>query len=313
MKKFEHKILIVDDEPANLEALIAILETEYQVVIALNGEGALRQASSNPKPDLILLDVVMPDIDGYTVCHRLRSDPATARIPVIFITSMNAVDDEQRGLDLGAMDYIVKPFHLPIVRARVRNHLNLKVMADLLESKALHDGLTSLWNRRYFDEALDVEWRRGVRSQSALSVIMADIDFFKGYNDHYGHGCGDDCLRRVAAALSGSVERPPDLVARYGGEEFVALLPETDYAGAMKLAERFRANVEKLGIDHGYSEAAKVVTVSVGVATITPGPKEFLEDFLKRADENLYKAKGMGRNRVFGESFDHSAGQGRAS
>jgi diguanylate cyclase (GGDEF)-like protein len=293
-------VLVVDDTPTNIQVLAEALRKDYRVRVAGSGKAAFDIISKLGAPDLILLDVMMPEMDGYEVCRRLKQEPGTKNVPVIFVTAKSDAVDEEYGLRLGAVDYIAKPFHLPIVTARVRNHINLKLKTDLLESQAMLDGLTDIPNRRRFDEALDNEWKRALRSGAPLSLIMADIDFFKLYNDNYGHGVGDECLKKVAAALADSIERPSDLMARYGGEEFVALLPETDAAGAKSIAERFRSHVEALQLPHQYSEASAYVTVSVGYACVIPGTETIQTELLRLADEKLYQAKEAGRNRVCG-------------
>ena len=297
-------ILIVDDTPTNIQVLAEALRADYRVKVAGSGKAALEVITKQGLPDLILLDVMMPDLDGYEVCRRLKSAPATQKVPVIFVTARNDMVDEELGLKLGAVDYIAKPFHLPIVLARVHNHILLKQKTDLLESLALLDGLTNIPNRRRFDEHLDSEWKRGVRAGSALSMIMIDIDFFKHYNDHYGHGAGDVCLRKVAGVLASAVVRPGDLVARYGGEEFVALLPDTDEEGALQIAERLRSNVVALQIPHAHAEAAVFVTISLGVASCEPSAITSPADLLEQADHQLYRAKSKGRNRVCATSED---------
>lgn len=291
-------ILIVDDTPTNIQVLAEALRKDYRVRVAGSGKAAFDIIEKLGAPDLILLDVMMPEIDGYEVCRRLKNGAATKNVPVIFVTARSDVEDEEHGLKLGAVDYIAKPFHLPIVAARVRNHINLKLKTDLLESQAMLDGLTNIPNRRRFDEVLDQEWKRAQRSGLPLALIMADIDFFKHYNDNYGHGSGDLCLKKVAEALSMSIERPSDMVARYGGEEFVVILPETEAEGARTIAERFRCNVEAMQLPHKYSDASNVVTVSVGCASLIPAAGIEPDFLLKRADEGLYRAKNSGRNRV---------------
>ena len=184
-------VLVVDDTPDNLALMSALLKDDYKVKIANNGEKALRIVTEHP-PDLILLDIMMPGMDGYEVCRRLQDDPATRRIPIIFVTAKGDTEDEKKGLDLGAVDYISKPYQITIVKARVRTHVRLKQQADLLESLAMIDGLTHIPNRRRFDEVLDAEWRRSCRDATPLALLMVDIDFFKGYNDHYGHVMGGD-------------------------------------------------------------------------------------------------------------------------
>lgn len=291
-------ILIVDDQPTNIHILAEALEVDYEIVIATSGVTALDLVMQAEKPDLILLDVVMPEFDGYEVCRLLKENEATKDIPIIFVTAKTESDDEERGLNMGAVDYISKPYKLPIVLARVRNHINLKRKSDLLESLASLDGLTGIPNRRRFDETLDAEWRRAVRSGRPLSIVMMDIDFFKQYNDNYGHGAGDECLIKVAACISSCVNRPGDLVARYGGEEFVALLPLTDLKGATIIAERLVTDVSQLLLPHSHSSVADHITISAGCATAIPIQDASQENLLQVADILLYQAKNEGRNRV---------------
>ena len=293
-------VLIVDDHPTNIRVLAETLKSEYRVKTATNGRTALDLANLSEKPDLIMLDVMMPEMDGYEVCQHLKNTEASKDIPVIFVTAKREMGDEERGLNMGAADYITKPFSPPIVQARVRNHIALKQKTDLLESLASLDGLTGIPNRRNFSEAIDSEWRRAGRSGKPLSLIMADVDYFKAYNDHYGHGAGDDCLKYVATALANIPVRPGDLVARYGGEEFVAILPDTDFDGAKSVAEDFRSMVEALALPHAHSSVAGHVTISAGFATaLLPRSKRW-EALLEEADKMLYQAKRAGRNRVCG-------------
>ena len=291
-------ILIVDDTPINIQVLAEALRSDYRVKVAASGPSAFDIMARHGTPDLILLDVMMPDMDGYEVCRRLKDNPATKEVPVIFVTAKTEVVDEELGLRLGAVDYIAKPFHLPIVTARVRNQIKLKLKTDLLASLALLDGLTDIPNRRRFDEALEAEFKRAQRAGSSIALAMLDIDYFKHYNDHYGHGAGDVSLKKVASALTDCADRPGDLVARYGGEEFVALLPETDAAGAHVIAERFRLSVEALRLPHEYSGAGPWVTVSVGAVSVVPGDLDSIASLLAQADSLLYQAKAQGRNRV---------------
>lgn len=292
------KILIVDDVTNNIEILLGALERDYDAQFATSGAEALALVE-NEKPDLILLDVMMPGMDGYEVCRRLKDAPETQNIPIIFVSARGAVQDQERGFNLGAVDYITKPYELSILRARVRTHVTLKRKSDLLEALVSLDGLTGIPNRRRFDETLKTEWRRAIREQIPLALVMADVDQFKNYNDFYGHGSGDDCLREVAQCLMEAVQRPGDLAARYGGEEFAAILPDCDSDGAQHVAERFRKLVTERGIVHERSAVAPHVTISAGVATHTPTLGELSEDLLKRADLALYHAKWNGRNQVY--------------
>jgi diguanylate cyclase (GGDEF)-like protein len=297
MEERKQTVLIVDDEPMNIEILNEALGAEHEILFATNGQEALGIAS-NELPDLILLDVILPDLDGYQVCTRLKNDPKTRDIPIIFVASMDPEEDEAKGLDVGAIDYLAKPIRSPIVRARVRNHLELKRYRDYLEKVSATDGLTRIANRRWFDEQLEREWRRARRKHTPLSLILMDIDFFKAYNDHYGHLAGDDCLRQLARALEGCARRPADLVARYGGEEFVCLLPDTDANGALCVATLLREKVDGLNIPHAYSPVADHVTLSIGVSTLVPVVGQPPFDLIRRADELLYAAKQNGRNQV---------------
>ncbi|SDX43739.1 diguanylate cyclase (GGDEF) domain-containing protein [Allochromatium warmingii] len=290
-------ILIVDDQPTNIHALAALLKKDYRILTATRGEKALELAAQPPLPDLILLDIVMPDMDGHEICFRLKNAEATKSIPIIFVTALGEEQDEEHGLNLGAADYITKPFSPAIVRARVRNQINLKLRTDRLEQVAMQDGLTQIPNRRYFDQKLTEEWTRLLRNGQSLSLLMIDIDHFKPYNDHYGHGAGDECLRRVAQALYQVPQRPTDLVARYGGEEFAVILPETDRLGTAHLAQRLLDAVRALALEHAYSEVAPQVTISVGMATHSPDQPYYDAEALKQgADQALYQAKARGRN-----------------
>ncbi len=290
-------ILIVDDEPINVQVLTQSLKDLYHVKVTTSGTKALEIVSTEPPPDLILLDIIMPGIDGYEICRRLKSDERTRNSPVVFITVQDSVEDEMAGLGLGAVDYITKPFNLPIVQARVRTHIELKRKSDMLEDLAFMDGLTNIGNRRRFDEAMPREWRRCGRKQLPVSLVMMDVDSFKPYNDNYGHAAGDKCLQQVARTLENSLLRGGDLVMRYGGEEFVVLLPETDPEGALSVAERMRHEVEKLAIRHEFSATADVVTISFGVATVVPTDENSPSDLLEAADKMVYAAKEAGGNK----------------
>ena len=294
------RILIVDDMPANLRILGEALRREYAVSIATDGRQALDALQGGVLPDLVLLDVMMPGMDGFEVCRRLKDDPATRDVPVIFVTSLDEPVDEERGLSLGAVDYIAKPFSVPVVLVRVRNHLELSRKSRMLERLALLDGLTEVANRRGLDEALDREWRRAKRAGTSLAVVMCDIDHFKAYNDTYGHGAGDVCLRQVAQALARSLARAGDFLGRYGGEEFLVLLPDTKAAEAVSMAERLRRAVFDLELPHAHSSAADRVTLSLGVAAQVPAGEDPPDRLLLAADQALYRAKQAGRNQVCG-------------
>ncbi|MFO1433850.1 MAG: diguanylate cyclase [Candidatus Competibacteraceae bacterium] len=291
------KIVIIDDSPADIHILGGILGKDYQLFFATNGTDGL-DIVMRERPDLILLDVVMPDMDGYAICKRLKADRLLCDIPVIFVTALSEVSEETKGLEIGAVDYLTKPVSAPIVKARVRTHLELKRHQDLLRQLACLDGLTCVANRRRFDELLEQEWRRSLRTGQPLSLILADVDDFKAYNDHYGHLAGDECLRLVASTLAAAVKRPMDLLARYGGEEFACLLPETDLAGAIVVARRLVEGVAELRIPHPYSGVAAWVTISAGVASLVSGQEQSAVELVRAADTCLYRAKHEGRNRI---------------
>jgi diguanylate cyclase (GGDEF)-like protein len=296
------KILVIDDSRTSVQIMKLVLESEYELAIAGSGEEGLSLLVSF-EPDLVLLDIIMPDMDGYEVCRRIKAYSATRNIPVIFMTALDGSVDEEKGLLLGAIDYITKPFRESIFRVRIRNHIDLKKYRDEIARLSVQDGLTGISNRRRFDEYLEHEWLRAARNKGPISLVLSDIDFFKNFNDNYGHTSGDDCLCAVARALSSSTKRPADLVARYGGEEFACVLPETEGEGAVGIANRMRELVAGLGISHAHSDVAPHVTVSLGVATLTPDRGARASDLINLADECLYKAKRDGRNQIHNAGF----------
>jgi diguanylate cyclase (GGDEF)-like protein len=295
------KILLVDDSPTNLMLLGEILSPDYDVLVATSGETAVGIARNSEPPDLILLDVKMPGMDGYATCQLLKEDANTRNIPIIFVTAVEGSQAETRGFELGAVDYITKPYSTPVVLARVRTHMALKKHSELLESLAFIDGLTGIANRRQFDQQLEKEWSRMMRQNAPLSLLIIDIDHFKTFNDQYGHGAGDDCLRLVARTIAGIIKRPGDLAARYGGEEFVVILPGTDEMGAHSVAESMRSAVDKLVIPHAGSPLTDHVTISIGAASHIPQRQGNYQDLINSADRALYRAKSAGRNQIFVE------------
>jgi diguanylate cyclase (GGDEF)-like protein len=292
-------ILLVDDEPIHLEILADFLVPEYKVTCASSGPQAL-QLIAAAAPDLVLLDVNMPGMDGYELCAQLKARSQTADIPIIFVTALGDVAAEARGLELGAADYVTKPFNPTIVVLRVRNHIALKRARDELERLGTMDGLTGLATRRRFDMALMSEVNRLSRTGALLSLVMLDVDHFKLFNDTYGHVAGDDCLRKVGGAVAAAAQRPADLAARYGGEEFACILPDTDLGGAELIAEAVRQRVASLAIPHAKSSAASHVTASVGFITTFCRMDLAPTTVIAAADRNLYRAKEGGRNRALG-------------
>jgi diguanylate cyclase (GGDEF)-like protein len=299
LTKKRPKLMLVDDQPFNIELLQQLFAAEYDLCMATSGSQALEICAQH-NPDLILLDIEMPGMDGFEVCERLKADPITQDIPIIFLSAHRDEASETRALDAGAQDFIYKPINLRIVRARIKTHILLKIQTDLLRNWVYIDGLTNVHNRRYFDERLSTEWSRAQRNGTELSLILIDVDFFKDFNDHYSHQAGDDCLRLVAASIQAHSKRPADLVARYGGEEFVCLLPETGLEGALHFAEQLRGQIMALNIAHAASSVAAMVTASFGLACKPVGYQGVFASLLQVADKQLYRAKDQGRNQTCG-------------
>ena len=294
-------VLIVDDEVSNIEIMNAVLEDHYEICFATSGEQALEVART-VLPDIILLDVMMPGVDGYEVCVRLKNDRLLADVPVIFTTGLDDQEAEVRGLSLGAIDYVTKPINPVVLRARVSNHIELKRLRDQLAQMAVTDALTGLSNRRQLEVILTAEISRLAPAGAWLSVIMLDIDFFKQLNDCYGHQTGDQALVQVAQALAQVCDKCNDLVARYGGEEFVVLLPKVGLDIARQVAERFRRLLQEQAIPHARSPFGQQVTVSIGAGSLVPQPGQDCAGFVHAVDQLLYAAKNAGRNRVVAQA-----------
>jgi len=292
----KNSVLIIDDETTNIIALTNILTPEYEIYAAKNGLNAIKLAKEH-LPDVILLDVLMPEMDGYEVISILKASEDTRAIPVIIISGLGSAEAEEKGLILGASDYISKPFHSSIVKIRIQNQIQFSSQFNIVKALSLMDELTGLYNRRGFDSRLRLEWNRARREQIPISIMMIDIDYFKKYNDGYGHMQGDVALQRVAKIIERVLKRPADFCARWGGEEFIALLPDTALPGALIVAEEIRKNIEDAQIpcDNGYITKT---TVSIGVNTIMPKQDVLVRDFITGADSALYSAKDSGRNRV---------------
>lgn len=287
-------ILIIDDSPEAIRLLAGMLNDVGQIIFATDGATGIRLARQR-QPHLILLDVDMPDMNGYEVCRTLKADPYTRNCAIIFVTAMVSSKSEIKALAAGAVDFISKPLNPPVVRARVQTHLKLRHQSAALAQLASRDGLTGLYNRRYMNNQLEKEFQRHKRQTLPLSIAMIDVDYFKPYNDGYGHIEGDACLKRIAACIGSNSRRPGELAARFGGEEFAVILPHTTAADAEKYGERLRASVHRLNIGHAYAPAG-CITVSVGVASVIPGESSTPEQLLAAADEALYAAKAAGRN-----------------
>jgi diguanylate cyclase (GGDEF)-like protein len=290
------RILVVDDAMENVRILHAALQDEHEVLFALDGPRALEIARTQ-HPDLILLDALMPGMDGYALCKALRASPDTADIAIVFVTALSSPEDETRALGAGAADFISKPVNAAVVRARVRTQLTVKRQRDALRALVLTDALTGVANRRAFDERLDAEWRRCGRNGLPVALVLVDVDHFKLYNDHYGHPAGDNTLIQLAGAMRRAAGRTQDLVARYGGEEFAILLPQLDARGAVGVANRLMTELERMAIPHAASPTAPHLTASMGIAGMMPGDHTTPADLVQVADARLYQAKADGRNR----------------
>lgn len=294
-------VLVVDDSLEALNGLCNLLKADCNALFGMNGLEALALATSE-SPDLIVLDVAMPGMDGYEVLRRLKEEPSTRHIPVVFLTAPGPGISEARALELGAIDFITKPYDPAILKARMHNQLAYKRSLDEAVALSMGDALTGIPNRRNFDEHLKQEWQRGIRSQRPISMLLMDIDHFKRFNDALGHPAGDTCLQRVASVLSGSLLRCTDFVARYGGEEFACILSETDLEGALGVARRIKARLASAAISHPDSPVSQHVTLSIGLATLVPDPQILPVDLTLEADRRLYEAKRQGRNRVHSEA-----------
>lgn len=288
-------ILIVDDMATNILILSDLLKDEYEIKVAKNGEKAIEIVNSQ-NIDLILLDVEMPNLNGYEVCKILKASDKTKNIPIIFITARSSETDEEKGLDLGAIDYVTKPFSKTIVKLRIRNHIKLKEKTDLLEQLSMYDSLTNIKNRRFFDEIFEKTYQETKRDKTNLALIIIDIDHFKSYNDNYRHGKGDRALQEVAQSISNTLNRPNDLVARYGGEEFVALIKDISSEGLATIANNILNSIRDLNIKHDFSDVATHLTASIGIAHFDANNKVSKIKILMAADENLYKVKNSGKN-----------------
>ena len=289
-------ILVVDDMTTTLLLLHDLLKDTYEVKIAKSGTKALEILESPNDIDLILLDIEMPDINGYDVCKRIKNNEQTKNIPIIFITGRTSQEDEEYGLSLGAIDYITKPFNKTITKLRLKNYLELKMKNDMLEKLSMYDALTNIRNRRFFDETFEKTFSEIKRDKKSLAVLMIDIDFFKPYNDNYGHGQGDETLRKVAKALEKTIKRASDFVARYGGEEFVILLKDINKDGVEAVANNLLNAIRELKITHEFSKIENYVTVSIGVSYYNSSSDITKLELLLKADETLYNVKNSGRN-----------------
>lgn len=289
-------ILVVDDDLPTLVMITEVLRQDYEVYVAKSGEKAFSILASGTRPELVLLDVNMPGLNGYDILTRLKQDQRTSEIPVIFVTGRDSDEDYTRGFDLGAVDYVVKPVNPAILKARIRTHISLARKTQALVTLATTDPLTKIANRRKYNEVTGREWARSMRQEHPLSLIVMDIDHFKAYNDNYGHGKGDDVLVRFGQILDKHCQRPSDLAARIGGEEFIALLPDTMTEGACEVMKAIQQDLTEAAIPHEHSGTAPYITCSAGIVTMIPVNGRVPDEMYKLADKALYEAKEKGRN-----------------
>ncbi len=305
-------VLLVDDQMMVAEGIRRMLASEEDIEFHYCAEPKKAVAMAlEIRPTVILQDLIMPDMDGYTLVNKYRAEPETQNIPVIVLSTKEDPKDKSKAFERGANDYLVKlPDRIELV-ARIRAHsrsylahqalreTQAKLEQSNAELKKLSclDGLTGIANRRRLDEFLRMECLRSVRDDTPLSLILIDIDFFKPYNDHYGHLAGDECLRQVARSLDEAVQRASDLIARYGGEEFAVILPNTDLGGAKRIASELCEKIRSLGVPHEHSQAADIVTISLGVVSRVACENLSPADLINLADAALYEAKESGRNR----------------
>ena len=297
------RLLLIEDDASTLQVLTQVFRDSYAISVATSGADGLDLMRG--QPDLVLLDLHLPDADGLDLCKTLKSDPALRDIPVIFLTGNHDPEIEETGINLGAVDFVTKPFSTAVLRARVRTHIELKQKTDQLKTLVSKDGLTGISNRRQFDHVIEKEWGRMRRSEEPLSLVMADIDHLKAINDTYGHQFGDEVLKQVAVAVESLLRRPGDHLARYGGEEFAMILTSTDFCGTALLAERVRSKIESLVLENAPVSPPPKLTISLGCATVIPDRSGSPEALIGEADEQLYRAKQNGRNRVEPHASSH--------
>jgi len=296
-------ILIIDDTKANINSLINLLGDTYDILVARNGISALEIANEEQTIDLILLDIMMPKMDGYEVCQKLKANKKTDSIPIIFLTAKTDEESIERAYDIGGIDYVTKPFKPKELLARVKRELKLQeLLSDLEQSQkelkllAATDSMTKLYNRRYFSEVSQQVLALAIKENTELSIIMIDIDEFKNINDSYGHKVGDDVIITLASTLQ-EFTREEDIVCRFGGEEFLILLPHTDEKDATLIAQKIRKIVEGLSIE--ILDKKKLhFTLSIGISQIDILKDKNIEDSITRADKALYQAKHSGKNKV---------------
>lgn len=309
-------ILVADDDRIIRHVMrMALEQLGYRVEDVTNGHDCLK-AYQDLQPDLVLLDIKMPDIDGFECCRRLKALPQSSHVPILMITGLEDATSVDKAFAVGASDYVTKPIHWPVLKQRVRVFLRQTRLQKELEASnarlqvlASIDDLTQLSNHRVFKEYLHQVWQQLAPGQQPLTLVLADVDFFKKYNDAYGHPAGDQCLYRVASVIKQAVCRPGDLVARYGGEEFAVILPDTALEGGVQIGQRIQQALRDEQIVHASSEISEWVTLSLGLASMVPHLEEQAgaDQLVMAADQALYQAKTAGRNRII-QAHPQSAG-----
>jgi diguanylate cyclase (GGDEF)-like protein len=294
-KNKKNVILVVDKDRQALRELWELLKPLGNVIFATSGKAGHFMACHR-KPDLVITAIDLEDMSGLELCRRIRNHRESQECSVIAIAEARHHELELQALEAGAVDFITRPFHNPVMQARVRTHLALSRRQNLLQVLADRDGLTEMYNRRYFENQARTELKRHFRQQQALTLALLDIDHFKPYNDAYGHLQGDFCLRDVAHAIGGGSRRPGEFVSRYGGEEFAVVLPNTNLHNARKYGRWICEQVLSLAIPHGHSATLPFITISAGIATVVPNAHTTLEHLIATADSALYLAKESGRN-----------------
>jgi diguanylate cyclase (GGDEF)-like protein len=317
-------ILIIDDNLTNLRVAVSHLqESGFTVLVAQDGKSGLERAEY-AHPQLILLDILMPDLDGFETCRQLKLNDKTCHVPIIFMSALSDTEDKVKGFNAGAVDYVTKPIQREELLARITTHLRIQALTQQLQRQnqqlqqqaialaqakqatedanqelqrvAYSDSVTAIANRRRFDQHLRQEWQRLARDREPLSLILCDIDYFKRYNDHYGHQAGDFCLKEIAQAMDRIMKRASDLVARYGGEEFAIILPNVRLKGAIHIARLIQMEIRHLEIPHAQSSVSPNVTLSLGISSQIPNLEYQPESLITAADRALYQAKAQGRN-----------------
>ena len=291
------RLLLVDDDSSQLNFYMASLSRDYDCEFAKSAKEAMQVSRSYPLPDLIVLDVEMPNVNGFELCRSLKNDDITKEIPVMFVSAASDINAKTKGFQVGCVDYVTKPVLIPELQARIDTHVKLRRQTQQLEALSYTDALTGVANRRRYNETLLREWQRCCRYTQALTLMIIDVDDFKAFNDFYGHTMGDQCLVKIARQMNGLVKRPGDLFSRIGGEEFALLLTDCDRFGASLKAEELLKSVANLNIEHQAAPRNDRLTISAGVAICTPSPGDEPLYLFQAADEALFRSKHHGKNK----------------